>query len=380
MPDWRVPLADVHIGEDEIAEVADTYRSGWLSMGPRTTELEERFAAYTRSRHAIAVTNGTAALHLICLAAGLGPDDEVVVPSLTFVATVNAIRYTGATPVFADVVSLERPWLDAEDAAAKITPHTKAIMSMTYGGHPGETARLSELAAERGVPLLEDAAHGLGGSLDGRHLGTFGLAGAYSFFSNKNLPVGEGGMVVTDDDDFAAKVRLLRSHAMTAISWDRQQGHASGYDVVDLGFNYRIDEPRAALATARLARLDAENARRQELDRRYRELLAGVDGVVPTAAPAHHIFTIVLDAGIDRDAVRRALAERGVQTSLHYPPAHRFSIYAEGAGELPLTDAYAARAVTLPLFATMTDAQQDLVVEALSGATIAAWRTQGAWH
>jgi dTDP-4-amino-4,6-dideoxygalactose transaminase len=163
-------------------------------------------------------------------------------------------------------------------------------------------------------------------------------------------------------------MRLLRSHGMTTLTWDRHRGHAATYDVVDLGFNYRIDEPRAALLTARLARLDRENAQRRELDRRYRKLLAAVDGVVPTAGPAHHIFTVVLDEGADRDAVRHALHERGVQTSLHYPPAHHFSIYAAGAPELPLTDAYAARAITLPLFATMTEIQQDLVVESLAAA------------
>jgi dTDP-4-amino-4,6-dideoxygalactose transaminase len=238
-------------------------------------------------------------------------------------------------------------------------------MTMSYGGHPGEIAELRELARARGLTLLEDAAHGIGMRHDGRHLGTFGAAGAFSFFSNKNLAIGEGGAVVTDDDELAERMRLLRSHGMTTLTWDRHRGHAAGYDVVALGFNYRIDEPRAALATARLARLDAETARRRELDARYRERLPSA--VAPTAAPAHHIFTAVVEEGVDRDAVRAALRERGIQTSLHYPPAHRFAIYA-GGPELPLSDAYAARAITLPLFATMTDAQQDLVVEALAQA------------
>src|SRR3954451_3684469 len=225
MAQWTVPLADVVVPEEDIAVVADVYRSGWLSMGPRTEELEAALAAYTGARHALAVANCTVGLHLLCAAASVGPGDEVIVPSLTFVATANAIRYTGATPVFADIAGLERPWLSAEAAASSITDRTKAIMNMTYGGHPADSAALAELAADRGLSLLEDAAHGLGGSLDGRHLGTFGLAGAFSFFSNKNLPVGEGGMIVTDDEGVAAQVRLLRSHGMTAISWDRQQGH-----------------------------------------------------------------------------------------------------------------------------------------------------------
>ena len=368
MPAWQVPLADVVVPEDDIAVVADVYRSGWLSMGPRTADLERALVDYTGAPHALAVTNGTAALHLICLAIGLRPGDEAIVPSLTFVASVNAIAYTGATPVFADIASLHEPWLSTAAVEAAITPRTKAIMSMAYGGHPGEIEALRELADARGLVLLEDAAHAIGMRHGGRHMGTFGAAGAFSFFSNKNLAAGEGGAIVTSDDALAERMRLLRSHGMTTLTWDRHRGHAAGYDVVALGFNYRIDEARAALLTARLARLDAENDSRRDLDIRYREKLAAIDGVTPTAAPAHHIFTVVLDPDRDRDAVRQALHDRGVQTSLHYPPAHRFSIYAAGVPELPLTDAYAARAITLPLFATMTEVQQDLVIDALAAA------------
>jgi dTDP-4-amino-4,6-dideoxygalactose transaminase len=379
MPEWKVPLADVEISEAEIKAVSDTYRSGWLSMGPRTEELESQFASYVRSAHAIAVTNGTAALHLICLGAGLGPGDEVIVPSLTFVATANAIRYTGASPVFADIAGLERPWLSADEVAMAIGPKTRAIMNMTYGGHPGDSAALAELAADRGLMLLEDAAHGLGGSLAGRQLGTFGLAGAYSFFSNKNLAVGEGGMVVTDDDKLAARVRLLRSHGMTSLTWDRHRGHASGYDVVELGFNYRIDEPRATLATERLARLDAENRRRAAAAGVYRDRLGDLRGVRPTlptvdnGSSANHLFTVVLSEAADRDAVRASLAARGVQTSLHYPPVHRFAAYGLGL-ELPLTDEYARRAVTLPLFSTISEEQIGLVVDSLEEALTASLR------
>jgi dTDP-4-amino-4,6-dideoxygalactose transaminase len=373
MPQWTVPLADVVVPEEDIAAVADVYRSGWLSMGPETEALEREFAGYTGAAHALAAANGTAALHLICVAAGLGPGDEVVVPSMTFVATVNSIAYTGATPVFADVVSLTEPWLDPAAVEAVLTDRTTAVMTMAYGGHPGRTAALAQLAREHGLVVLEDAAHAIGSSLGDRHLGTFGLAGAFSFFSNKNLAVGEGGMVVTDDDDVAARMRLLRSHGMTTLTWDRHRGHASAYDVVELGFNYRIDEPRAALGRRRLARLDDDNARRAELDARYRELLTGVDGLVPALPPmegarlAHHLFTIVLDEGVDRARFRETLAVRGVQTSVHYPPAHRFSIHATDA-ELPVTDAYGDRAVTLPMFATMTIDQQDEVVEAVRAA------------
>jgi dTDP-4-amino-4,6-dideoxygalactose transaminase len=361
MPGWKVPLADVIVPEADIAIVADVYRSGWLSMGPRTQEFERALAEYTGARHALATANGTAALHLICLAAGFGPGDEVIVPSLTFVASVNAIAYTGATPVFVDIASLTQPWPTAAAIEAAITPRTRGVMAVAYGGHPGEIAHIRALAERRGLTLLEDAAHAIGVRHEGRHVGTFGAAGAFSFFSNKNLAIGEGGAVVTDDDELAERMRLARSHGMTTLTWDRHRGHAASYDVVALGFNYRIDEPRAALATARLARLDEENARRAELVARYRERMP--EGVVPTAPGGLHIFTVVVDG--DRDAVRAAMADRGVQTSVHYPPAHRFSIYAGGAPHLPLTDAYGERAITLPLFAGMTEAQQDLVLDAL---------------
>jgi dTDP-4-amino-4,6-dideoxygalactose transaminase len=287
------------------------------------------------------------------------------------VATANAVAYTGATPVFADIAGLAEPWLSPSACEREIRPRTKAIMTTDYGGHPGELEALRALADRHGVLLLEDAAHAAGARLRGRHLGTFGEAGAFSLFSNKNLAVGEGGMVVTDDDALAERVRLLRSHGMTSLSWDRHRGHATGYDVVALGFNYRIDEPRAALGLRRLERLDEENRRRGRLDARYREALAGL-GVVcalPPAvglAPAHHLFTIVLEDGGDRDAFRSVLAERGIQTSVHYRPVHHFTVYAQDGPELAITEQYGARSVTLPMFAHMTDEQQDLVIDAVA--------------
>ncbi len=372
MPTWKVPLADVVVPEDDIAAVADVYRSGWLSMGPQTAAFEEELAAYTGAGHALAVANGTVGLHLMAVGIGLEAGDEVIVPSLTFVATPNAVAYTGAAPVFADVAGLDAPWLSAAAVEPLITPRTKAIFNMTYGGFAGEARELRRLADEHGVVLLEDAAHAIGGRLDGTQIGRSGLAGGFSFFSNKNLAIGEGGAVVTDDDELAARMRLLRSHGMTTLTWDRHRGHAAGYDVVALGFNYRIDEPRAALARRRLVRLDAETEDRARVAARYDERLGDLTGIAPALVardgdrPAHHLYTVVLDEMIDRDAFRERLAERGIQTSMHYPPAHRFSIYLEAPhGPLPVTDVYAARAVTLPLYAHMTEADQDLVIDAV---------------
>jgi dTDP-4-amino-4,6-dideoxygalactose transaminase len=374
MTQWKVPLADVRLAEEDIDAAVAAYRSGWLSMGPRTERFEADLADYLGVEHALAVANGTAALHLACGALGLGPDDEVVVPSMTFVATANAIAYTGARPVFADVAGADAPWLSAVAAEAAITERTRAVMSMTYGGRAGETAELRNLCESRGIVLLEDAAHGIGGSLEGRSLGAWGAIGAYSFFSNKNLAVGEGGAVATDDPELAERMRLLRSHGMTTLTWDRHRGHASGYDVVALGFNYRIDEPRAALAEARLARLDAERADRDEHVRAYREALQDTEGLTllpprkPGEVEAHHLFPVVLAQNVDRDSFRRLLAERGVQTSVHYPPVHHFSIYSEAAAQLPVTDDYGTRAVTLPLFGHMSEEQRVLVTTSVHAA------------
>jgi dTDP-4-amino-4,6-dideoxygalactose transaminase len=371
MSSWAVPLADVVIDDVDLAAVIETYRSGWLSMGPRTEAFEAAFARYTGARHAVAVANGTGALHIMCLAASLGEGDEVIVPALTFVATVNAVRYTGATPVFADIAGPLEPWLAPEACERAIGPRTRAILHVEYGGHPGEVRRLAELADSHGLLLLHDAAHSIGAKVGDRHVGTIGKAAAYSFFANKNLAVGEGGMVTTDDDDLARRLRLLRSHGMTTLTWDRHRGHASGYDVVALGFNYRMDEPRAALGTSRLVRLDAEIARRAELDAGYRaaftDLLACPLAATEGTARAHHLFTVLLPDGVDRAAVRSALAARGVQTSVHYPPVHRFSVHAVDAS-LPVTEDYAERTLTLPLFAHLTATQQALVVDALQDA------------
>jgi dTDP-4-amino-4,6-dideoxygalactose transaminase len=216
-----------------------------------------------RVKHAIAVSNATEALHLACLALGIGPGDEVVTPSLSFVATSNAVLYTGSDVRFADVIGPGDLTIDPEDILRKITPQTKAIIVMHYGGYPCRMEEILAIADRFGLPVIEDAAHAPGASLDGKALGTLGAVGCFSFFSNKNVSTGEGGMLVTNRDDIAQKVRLLRSHGMTSLTYDRHQGHAYSYDVVDLGYNYRIDEIRSALGIEQLKKLPANNVLRK---------------------------------------------------------------------------------------------------------------------
>lgn len=371
MSEWSIPLTDVSLSDGDIAAVTEVLRSGWLTMGPRTESFESAFARYTGAPHAVAVSSGTAALHIACLAAGLGPDDEAIVPSLTFVASANAVAYTGARPVFADVTGLLDPVLSPERAGELIGPATRAIVLVHLAGFACDRSAFADLAVRHGLAIIEDAAHAAGTRLGGEHVGTWGTAGAFSFYSNKNLAVGEGGMLVTGDARVAERARLLRSHAMTRPTWDRHRRHASTYDVVAQGFNYRLDEARSALGESRLARLDGDNARRRTLVGRYRALLAGVATVeVPFAGraleeSAHHLVPVLVDAD-RRDAIREALAAEGIQTSQHYPLSHSFSTFAsDRRGDLTVTDEYAARTLTLPLWADMSERQVETVVAAL---------------
>jgi dTDP-4-amino-4,6-dideoxygalactose transaminase len=371
---WQVPLADVAVEDELVEAVLEVVRSGWWSMGPRVEEFEESFGAFSGAAHAIAVANGTAALHLALLAAGCGPGDEVVVPSLNFVAAANAIVHTGAEPVFSDIVGPRDLNLDPEDLESAVSERTKAVVVLHYGGHPCDMDAVQSIAERGGFAVIEDAAHAPGAHIRGRACGTLGSLGCFSFFANKNLPVGEGGMIVTDDDELARTLRLLRSHGMTTLTWDRHRGHASGYDVLLAGFNYRLDEVRAAVGLAQLRRLPKENAARASVVERYREALDGARGLtMPFAAsdndgrdPVHHLAVVLLAEGADRATVRTALEQRGIQTSVHYPPIHTFSAYRSASGRpLPRTDAVAERLLTLPLYGGLSDEQVEAVIEGL---------------
>ena len=372
--EWRVPLSDVIVDDELVDAALETVRSGWWSMGARVEEFEQEFAGFCGAGHAIAVANGTAALHLGLLGVGCGSGDEVVLPSLNFVAAANAIAHTGADPVFLDIVGPDELNLDPDDLEAAIGPKTKAILALHYAGFPCDMEAVTGVAERHGLAIVEDAAHAPGATWRERACGTLGSAGCFSFFANKNLPIGEGGMIVTDDDALATELRLLRSHGMTTLTWDRHRGHAHSYDVVARGFNYRLDEVRAALGLVQLRRLPAENSARAGIAARYREVLDGKKGLsMPFAdddadrTSSHHLAVVLLPELSDRNEVRAALRERGIQTSVHYPPIHTFTLYrSQGARRpLPQTDAVAERLLTLPLYGAMQDDQVDAVVEAL---------------
>jgi dTDP-4-amino-4,6-dideoxygalactose transaminase len=379
-PSWLVPLSDLVVDDEIECAVREAVTSGWWTMGPRVETFEQAFADFCEAGHAIAVSSGTAALHLALLACECGSGDEVILPSLNFVAAANSVAHTGATPVFCDVRGPDDLNLDPEDVEAAVTPRSKALLVLHYGGFPCDLAALTEIANRHGLALIEDAAHAPGATWGGRMCGTIGRVGCFSFFSNKNLPVGEGGMIVTDDPELAQRMRLLRSHGMTTLTWDRHRGHAHTYDVVAQGFNYRLDEVRAAVGLVQLRRLEAANAARARIAARYRDLLHDVEGLVVPFSNAHetsshHLAVVVLPLHVDREQVQEFMRGRGIQTSVHYPPIHRFSAYADEAGarrELPKTTALAGRLLTLPLYPVM----QDVQVEAVAGALLGALATE----
>jgi dTDP-4-amino-4,6-dideoxygalactose transaminase len=366
-----VPLFDVELTEADVEAVAATLRSGWLTMGPQTQRFEEVFAEHLGVEHAVALSSCTAALHLAYLAAGVGPGDEVIVPAITFVATAAAVRYCGARPVLADSVGEHDFSIDPESVEALITPRTKAVCAVHYAGYAAPLAELERICGEHGLALIEDAAHSPSAvDAQGRKLGTVGLAGTFSFFSNKVLSCGEGGLLATDDDAVAEKARSLRSHALTTGTWDRHRGHSLGYDVTDTGFNYRMDEPRAALLTSRMDRLEDDIAERRRLTHRYRAELADVPGVLTPYASEDvdrsscYVMPILLEDPALQTPLRELMKERwNVQSSLLYQAIHQFTAYRESRDrELPHSERIAASQITLPLFSGLSAVNQERVV------------------
>jgi len=377
---WRVPLTDIVISEQDVQAVLDCLESGWLTMGPRNAAFEEALVRYVGTPHAATVSSGTAALHLACIAAGLGPGDEVIVPAFTFVASASAPRYVGAEPVLCDVHSAQNFNLDPDDVARRITDRTRAVIAVHFCGYPAEVLALRELCDQHGLILIEDCAQAIGAHVDagGRQAGTVGELGCFSFFSKKQLCVGEGGMVSSATAELDERVRLFRSHAMTSSTWDRHRGHDPAYDVVDIGFNFRLDEPRAALGLSRLERLDDTIAARRAIVEAYRERLPEIPGIElcfdeqAVQRATHFAFPVLLADRDTRDRFRADLKANGVQTTW-YPALHTFTEYRRFAPPdgLPAATEVADRHCALPLSSTMSEADIDIVVDAVRSALAA---------
>jgi len=371
---WRVPLFNLAFDQEELEMVEQVIRSGWLTMGEATERFEKSFAEFLGIKYAFAVSSGTAALHLANLAIDVGHGDEAICSSLTFVAGANVIAYTGARPVFADIISWENFNISPNNIEAKITKRTKAIEVVHYAGYPCEMERIMTIADKHGLRIIEDCAHAPGAEYNGRKCGTLGDIGCFSFFSNKNMTTAEGGMITTNNNELAQKIKLMRSHGMTTLTLDRHRGHAHSYDVVNLGYNYRIDEIRSTLGRVQLQKLDQNNWKREQLTNYYRDKLQKIDEIcLPflnhPEQSSYHIFPVILDKQINRKTFMESMKACGIQTSIHYPPIHLFSYYRKRFGYqpglLPVTESVAQREVTLPLYPDLSFDDIDYITDSI---------------
>jgi dTDP-4-amino-4,6-dideoxygalactose transaminase len=371
---WKIPLSDINFDRKEVEAVQNVIYSGWLTMGEVTKDFEARFARYIGVEHAFAVSSCTSALHLAALALDIGEGDEVVCPSLTFVAAPNSIIYTGGKPVFADVTSTTNFNISPEDIERKITAKTKAIQIMHYAGIPCNMESITDLARKHGLPVIEDCAHSPGSEYKGKRCGSIGDIGCFSFFSNKNMTTGEGGMITTNNENIAKKIRTLRSHGMTTLTLDRHKGHAFSYDVTALGFNYRLDEIHSAIGIVQLEKLQESNERRLMLVIKYQQALSEIQGLSvisknEISVSSNHILPVLLPKEADRTKFMEYMKQNSIQTSIHYPPAHLFDFYRRKygykEGMLPLTEDVSKREVTLPLYPSMNEDDVNIVCDAI---------------
>ena len=369
---YKIPLFNLNFDEREAQAAYDTIKSGWISTGPKNAELEQMFIDMWNVKYAVSMSNCTDALHVCCMVCGFGPGDEVICPSLTFAASCNCIRYVGATPVFADIVGPDHINIDPKDIERKITPNTKGIIVVHMAGFPCQMDEIMAIARKHNLKVIEDACHGPLSEYKGVKLGTIGDCAAYSFFSNKNISTGEGGMFITNNEEMAAKARLIRSHGMSTMSYQRASGHATEYDITCLGYNFRMDDIRAAIAIEQLKKLPKDLETRLAVRARYVERLAGMERVaVPfadnTEFVSNYIFPIVIlnSTREQRDALREFMHAEGIQTSVHYPAAHKFSTYRELGTVLPQTEYVTENEVTLPMYAALTLEQVDFICDTL---------------
>lgn len=373
-----LPFSRPSIDEDDINAVAEVLRSGWITTGPYNQQLEQAVCAYTGARGAVALASATAGMHLLLHALGIGPGDEVITPSMTWVSTVNLICLVGATPVFVDV-ERDTLMLTAERVAEKITPRTKLIIPVHFAGAALDLEPLRTLAAQHGIPLAEDAAHAIGTRYQGKPVGHSGTA-IFSFHPIKNITTGEGGMFCSDDEALLDKIRQLKFHGLGVDAFDRQQqGRSPQAEVLQPGFKYNLTDMAAVLGVRQLARLDEFNRRRAELATLYREKLAAYSDLleplkVPDYAQAHawHLFIVRLHeerAGLSRDAFMAALKQHNIGSGLHFRAVHTQKYYRERfphtAGNLPNTEWNSSRILSLPLFPAMRDEDVDDVIAAI---------------
>ena len=372
-----LPYGRQSVDEADIQAVVEVLRSDWLTTGPKVAEFEEAFATRVGAAHAVSFSSGTAALHAAAFAAGLKSGDEAITTPLTFAATANCVLYQGATPVFADVCE-DTLNLDPQSIEAKISAKTRAILPVDYAGHPADLTPILEIARRHKLVVIEDACHALGAEYDGRRVGSIADMTVFSFHPVKHITTGEGGMVATNDAKFAETLRRFRNHGISSDARQRQSAGQWHYEMVLLGFNYRLPDIGCALGIQQLKKLDANLARRREIAARYTEAFREIPGVIPPAVrpeanPAWHLYPIRLDLKkltVDRAEVFRALRAENIGVNVHYIPVHLHPYYRERfgykGGEFPIAEDAYERLISLPMFHGMSDQDVDDVVEAVS--------------
>lgn len=371
-----LPYGRQSITEEDIRAVNEVLRSDWLTTGPKVGEFEEAMASWIGAKHAISFSSGTAALHAAAYAAGLKPGDEAIVPPLTFCATANCVLYQGAEPVFADV-AVDTLNLSPEHVRSKLTPRTRAVITVDYAGHPSDLDALMPLAEERGITLIEDGCHALGAEHRGRKVGTLAHMTVFSFHPVKHLTTGEGGMVTTNDESLAKTLRTFRNHGISSDARQRQGAGQWHYEMVLLGYNYRLTDIASALGLEQMKRLAPNLARRRQIAAVYQKALGEIAGVVvPTVAsyanPAWHLYPIRLDTtriSADRTEIFRALRAENIGVNVHYIPVHLHPYYRDRygykGGEYPVAEAAYERLVSLPMFHGMSDTDVEDVIRAV---------------
>lgn len=358
---YKIPLFNLNFDEQEAQAAYDTIKSGWISCGPKNSELEKMFINMWGVKYAVSMSSCTNALHTACMVCGFGPGDEVICPSLTFAASCNCIRYVGATPVFADIVGPEHINIDPIDIEAKITPKTKGIIVVHMAGYPARMEDIMTIARKHNLKVIEDACHGPLSEYKGKKLGTIGDCATFSFFSNKNISTGEGGMFITNNESMERKARLIRSHGMTTMSYQRASGHATEYDITCLGYNFRMDDIRAAIAIEQLKKLPTDLEKRIKVRTSYLDRLTKIEDIIipfsnNTEFVSNYILPVVLKNSNRerRNNIRNYMHSAGIQTSVHYPAVHNFTTYKEFGAVLPQTEYVTDNEITLPMYANLT--------------------------
>lgn len=376
-----IPYGRQTIDDEDIKAVIEVLRSDWLTTGPRIAEFEEVFDRYVGAKYAVAVSSGTAALHCAMYALGIGPGHEVIVPAMTFAASANCIVYQGGIPVFVDVAP-DTLLIDPKDVERKITPQTKAIIAVDYAGQPCDYGALREIADRHHLALVADACHSLGATYQGRSVGTLADLSVFSFHPVKHITTGEGGMITTDNKEYAKRMRIFRNHGISHDHRERQSQQPWFYEMVDLGYNYRITDFQCALGMSQLQKLPRWLERRQEIARQYDEAFAGIKGIKPLVVKAdvrhaYHLYVVRInqvETGTGRGEFYQGLRSRSIGVNVHYVPVHMHPFYQDrfgtGRGLCPVAESAYEQILSLPIYPAMTDEELKIVVRTIEAASV----------